>query len=245
MSTNRSVIGIIPARGGSKGVPRKNIRPLLGLPLIAHTIHAVLQANNIDRVIVSTDDKEIAEVAVQAGAEVPFLRPACHATDTASSISVVHHALAWLAEHEKYQPAAVAVMPPTSPLRTVRQIEETVDLLWSSGRESALTIAPVRDHPYFIYHKEQDGHLRELIEMANKPLRRQELPVFYTHCQSVIVTRRDYFSVCGDPAPLFNLRSMAGLEIDKESGLDIDTLADFSLAEAILKVRQNLTVKVA
>ncbi len=242
---NRSVLGIIPARGGSKGVPRKNIRPLLGRPLIAHTISSALQASNIDRLIVSTDDDEIAQVARMAGAETPFLRPRQHATDTASSISVVHHALAWFAENEGYRPDAVAIMPPTSPLRTVRQIEGTIDLLWSSDHDSALTIAPVQDHPFFIYSQGDDGQLTELIEMKNKPLRRQELPVFYTHSQSVIVTRREYFENSGDPAPLFNLNSMSGLEIDAETGLDIDTLADFSLAEAILKQRQAQTVRVA
>lgn len=241
----KTVLGIIPARGGSKGVPRKNIRPLAGRPLISHTIETALQARSLDRIIVSTDDREIAEVARQAGAETPFLRPQEHATDTASSISVVHHALAWLSQHEGYHPDAVAIMPPTSPLRTVQQVDATVDLLWTSGLDSALTVTPVRDHPYFIYSCENNGRMKELIEMKNKPLRRQELPTYYTHSQSVIVSRSSFFHSSTGQAPLFNFSSAAGLEIDRESALDIDTPADFEFIEKILERRLTDALEVA
>lgn len=241
----QDVLAIIPARGGSKGVPRKNIRSLVDQPLIAHTINAALQAKNIHRVIVSTDDREIADVARSHGAEVPFLRPDEFATDTATSLSVIQHALTWLQEKEAYQPAAIAVLAPTSPLRTVAQIEATVELLWSSERDSALTICPVQDHPYFIYSQEPDGCLKELVPLVEKPLRRQDLPTFCTHSQAVVVSRYSYLACCGPLQPIFNFKSMAGHPIDRESALDIDTADDFLRAEILLKQRQEQSLLVA
>lgn len=230
----QTVLGIIPARGGSKGVPRKNIRSLLGKPLIGHTIEAARQARSLDRVLVSTDDNEIAAVARRHGAEIPFLRPAEFATDTASSLSVIRHAITWLALNENYRPDAVAILPPTSPLRTVEQIDQTVELLWSSGLDSAVTVIPVHDHPFFVFSRTENGEMEELIRMPEKPLRRQELPAFFTHSQSVIVTRTDYLETCGDLDAIFNFRSLAGHPVDRESSMDIDTLTDFALAEALL-----------
>jgi CMP-N-acetylneuraminic acid synthetase len=232
---HKKVLGIIPARGGSKGIPRKNIRPLCGKPLIVHTIEAALQSRFLHRVIVSTDDEEFAWVARQAGAQVPFLRPAEYATDTASSISVVHHAMKWLEENQGFRPDAIAILPPTSPLRTVEQIDQTVDLLWSSGLDSAVTIIPVQDHPYFIFSRGEKGEMAELISLPQKPLRRQDLPEFFTHSQSVIVSRTDYLKTCGEKDPIFNFRSMAGHPVDRESAMDIDTPDDFALAESLLE----------
>lgn len=235
----QEVLAVIPARGGSKGVPRKNIRPLAGKPLIAHTIEAALNSKNIHRVIVSTDDSEIAEVARENGAEVPFLRPEEFATDTATSLSVIQHAISWFSKHKSYRPAALAILSPTSPLRTVAQIEATINLLWSTKHDSALTICSVQDHPYFIYEQQQDGSLSELVSLANKPLRRQELPVYYTHSQAVVVSRYDYLKNCGKHQPIFNFQSMAGYCIDRDSALDIDTLDDFHAAEILFKQRQE------
>lgn len=242
---HKEVLGIIPARGGSKGVPRKNIRPLYGKPLIVHTIEAALQSRLLHRIIVSTDDEEIAREARHAGVEVPFLRPAEFATDTASSISVVHHAMKWLEDHEQYRPDAVAILAPTSPLRTVEHIDSTISLLWSSGLDSAATITEVQDHPYFIYSISPEQQLKELIGDPDKPLRRQDLPKFYTHSQAVFVSRCHYLGNCGDPAPLINFSSVAGLPIDRESALDIDTIDDLQKAEAILRLRSEPASRVA
>ncbi len=240
-----NVLGIIPARGGSKGVPRKNIRPLAGQPLIVHTIEAALQSSTLDRVIVSTDDEEIAEVARRAGAEVPFIRPARFASDTASSLSVLKHALEWLREHQDYSPDALAVLPPTSPLRTKDQIDATVDSLWSSGMDSAVTVTEVQDHPYFIFSRSPIGQMQELMPMDNKPLRRQELPDYYAHSQSVVVSRSSYLDRCQDPDPAINFLSMAGYKIDRQSALDIDTETDFLIAEMLFGKQLRPVQKVA
>ena len=235
----KSVLGIIPARGGSKGVPRKNIRPLCGRPLITYTVEAALKTNSLDRVIVSTDDEEIADIARENGAEVPFLRPREYATDRASCILLIHHALNRVSENEQYIPDAIAFLPPTSPLRTAEQIDDTVGLLWKSGLDSAVTICPVQNHPYYIYSLDKDNKLTELVKAKNKALCRQELPVYYTHSQSVIASLTSYIKRCTTLDLEFNLCSVAGLQIDCESALDIDTLTDFLVAEAIMN--QGLT----
>src|SRR5512140_1055395 len=123
------VLAIIPARGGSKGIPRKNIRDFAGYPLIAYSIAAGLQAKSVTRVIVSTDDQEIAAVARQCGAETPFLRPAEFAQDTSTDLPLFQHALAWLAEHEGYHPDVVVQLRPTSPIRPPTLVDEAVRLL--------------------------------------------------------------------------------------------------------------------
>lgn len=238
-------LGIIPARGGSKGVPRKNIRPLAGKPLIVHTIEAALQARSLDRVIVSTDDEEIAAVARRAGAEVPFIRPAQYATDTASSLSVLQHALQWMRENEDYQPDALAVLPPTSPLRTVEHIDATIDLLWTSGMDSAVTITEVENHPYFVYSQSSCGQMHELMPMENKPMRRQDLPPYYTHSQAVVATLCAYLDGCQDPDPALNFASLIGHEIDRDAALDIDTPTDFLIAEMLLENKLVQGQKVA
>jgi CMP-N-acetylneuraminic acid synthetase len=230
----KTVLGLIPARSGSKGVPRKNIRLLCGQPLINYTIKAALNTNTLDRVIVSTDDDEIASVAKQAGAEVPFLRPTECATDTATLMEVIKHVIVWLNDNEQYCPDAVALLPPTSPLRTTEQIDSTINLLWKSGLDSAVTICPVQNHPYFIYSRDKNNQLLEFVTKPNKPKRRQELPEYYVHCQSVIVSLTDYFKKCDNSNFEFNHSSVVGYEIGSKSALDIDTPEDFLIAEAFM-----------
>jgi CMP-N-acetylneuraminic acid synthetase len=142
-----SVVAIIPARGGSRGLPRKNILPLAGRPLLAHTIGHARAAKRVDRTIVSTDDAEIAEVARAWGAEVPFTRPAALATDAASTEAVLQHALAWL-EHEARWPVDVVVLlEATSPFRAAGLVDEVIARLDDPDVDTALTA--VRDHGYF------------------------------------------------------------------------------------------------
>ncbi len=222
------VLGLIPARGGSKGVPRKNLRLVAGLPLVAHTIQAARSARSIDRVIVSTDDEEIAAVARSAGAELPFLRPPRYASDTAPSISVIHHALEWLAEHEEYRPEVVALLAPTTPLRDAMAIDGTLALLRANDVDSAATVRPIVDHPYFVYSREADGRLSELIELPDKPLRRQELPAYYALSQAVLASRCVYLRSAGEGASVVNPRSVVGYEIDERSAIDIDTEDDLA-----------------
>lgn len=229
---NGVVLAIIPARGGSKGVLRKNVRPLGGRPLIAHTIDAAGQASLLDRTIVSTDDEEIATAARAAGGDVPFLRPAAYATDITPSIAVIHHALAWLsASGGGYRPDVVALLSPTCPFRTGEQIDAVIRLLFESGADSACAITEARPHPYFVYTRDDRGRLTPVIDIEPRPLRRQDVPPAFGHSQAVLVSRTSYLKMCGSAAPVLNLRSLAGHEIDGRSAFDIDTPADFEMAE--------------
>jgi len=235
------VLGLIPARGGSKGIPRKNIRLVCGRPLIEYTIESALKAKSLDRVIVSTDDAEIAKVAESAGAEVPFLRPNESSTDTATLVLVMKHAIDWFKTNCNYHPDAIALLPPTTPLRTSEDIDGTVDLLWASGRNSAVTVRLVREHPYNIYKMDTENKLVELIKIADKPKRRQEMPAYFVFCQSVIVSLTSYIQGCSNKDLEVNLNSVSGLEIDYENTIDIDTITDMKVVEILMQEKYGMT----
>ena len=150
-------VGIIPARGGSKAVPRKNLRCLGGLPLIAHSIISAKRALGLDRVLVSTDDGEIADVARSYGAEVPFLRPAELAADDTPDLPVFQHALGWLSEHEGYQPEFVIHLRPTQPFRPPTLIDEVVHLLRSRDVDCVKSLVPVAQHPHKMWRLDAQG----------------------------------------------------------------------------------------
>ena len=141
------VLAIIPARGGSKGIPRKNLREVNGVPLVAHTIRAAQESKFVERTIVSTDDEEIAKVASHAGAEVPFMRPGELATDLATLDSVVDHVLDSLLAGEGYEPNAHMILQPTNPLRVARHIDEAVQLLVDRHAGSVVSVSPPSEHP--------------------------------------------------------------------------------------------------
>ena len=136
--TQPAVMALIPARGGSKSVPRKNLLPVAGKPLIAYSILHAQSCRSISRIVVSTDDDEIADVARRYGAEVPFKRPADAASDTATDLQVFQHALAWLAEHEGYVPELVVHLRPTGPVRESNLIERAVQLMLQTPEADSL-----------------------------------------------------------------------------------------------------------
>jgi len=157
MVAKPEVLALIPARGGSKGIPRKNIRDFAGAPLIAYSIAAGLQARHVTRVIVSTDDEEIAAVARQWGAETPFLRPAEFAQDDTTDLPVFQQALAWLAEHENYHPDFVVQLRPTSPVRPVGLIDEAIDLMLTNPQADCVRgVVPSGQNPFKMWQIEPD-----------------------------------------------------------------------------------------
>lgn len=228
------VLGVIPARGGSKGVPGKNIRLLGGKPLLSYTIEAALRSK-IDRTIVSTENKKIAAIAKKYGAEVPFLRPKELATDKASSLSVLLHALHYLEKEELYFPDVVVFLQPTSPFRTSAHIDAGLKLLLASRVDSVIGVCEAEFHPYYMYWKDGRDNLREFIKKKDKPLRRQDLPPLFRANDSLIISRRRYFDGAGKNVPCFNPRSMKGLVMDRISSIDINDEFDFLLAELIVK----------
>lgn len=188
----KRVLGLIPARGGSKGVPRKNIRLLGGKPLIQWTIDAARASKYLSRLIVSTDDQEIAELAQSGGAEVPFLRPAELAEDETPMLPVVQHAVHALDEPaENYD--AICLLQPTNPFRTAGDIDGCIDLLRSTGADSVMTVLPVphQHNPYWVYLESDDQTLHLSVGGPLPIPSRQMLPPAWHREGSVYVVRRD------------------------------------------------------
>src|SRR3989344_3688893 len=156
------ILGVITARGGSKSIPRKNIKELAGKPLIAWTIEAVKESGVFDRVILSTDDDEIAAIGQKFGAEVPFMRPKELAEDSTPHLPVMQHALTWLKDHEGYSPDYTMILPPTAPLREPFHTRDVLDLIIKTNADSVLAVAeiPKQFTPYKAMVKGDDGFLR-------------------------------------------------------------------------------------
>jgi CMP-N-acetylneuraminic acid synthetase len=224
-------VAVIPARGGSKGIPRKNLAPLAGRPLIAYTIEAARQARSVDRVLVSTDDREIAEVAQREGAEAPFLRPADLAGDDVPGVDVALHALDWLAEHEGAEPEYVVFLQPTSPLRTAEDIDAAVDRLRGGDADAVVSVTPTAHHPYWAKRVLPDGRLADFLEAGEWQRRpRQELPpacvlngAIYAARRAFLVANRSYYG-----------ERTAAYVMPPERSLDVDTPWDLYLAGLVL-----------
>ncbi len=233
VSPKKEVLAIIPARGGSKGIPRKNIRDFAGYPLIAYSIMAALSSRYVTRTIVSTDDQEIAEVARQFGAEVPFLRPASIADDLALDLPVFQHALQTLLETEGYRPDLVIQLRPTSPIRPVGLVDEAIEILLSNPKaDSVRGVVPSGQNPYKMWRVDSEsGFIKGLLvvdglaEPYNAP--RQSLPETYWQTGHIDVIR---------PEIILNNNSMSGKNImpvfiNPDSTVDLDKPADWQKAE--------------
>ena len=234
MSGHPVALGIIPARGGSKSVPGKNLYPLGGRPLIEHTIASARAATSLDRVIVSTDDEDIARVARGAGAEVPFLRPAELAADDTADLPVFQHALASLWERERYRPDVVVHLRPTQPFRTPAEIDAVVALIVETGADCVKSVRPVGEHPYKMYRLAGD-RLVPYLDTAERHRRgpdvpRQSLEPVYLSAGVVDAMRREVIergSTEGDRViPYF---------VDESRYVNLDSARDFVLAEALLR----------
>lgn len=191
---NLRVLALIPARGGSKGIPRKNLLPVAGKPLIAYSILQAKQSRRINRVIVTTDDAEIAEVARQWGAEVPFLRPAEFAGDLSPDIDAFRHALLWLRAHEHYEPDLVVHLRPPGPVRRVELIDQAVELLATHPEADAVrSVRRALQTPYKMWRITDQGYLEPLLRLPGvvdcQSLPRQMLPVVYWQSGYVDVIR--------------------------------------------------------
>jgi len=230
------VLAVIPARGGSKGIPRKNIRPFAGHPLISFSIAAGLKAEMVTRVIVSTDDEEIAEVARAYGAGIPFLRPAELAQDNTTDLPVFQHAVTWLAEHEDYHPDVVVQLRPTSPVRPRDCVDNAVRVLLDHPEaDSVRGVVPAGQNPYKMWHIDgETGAMHALINAAgiaepyNAP--RQSLPPVYWQTGHVDVLRLETLrggSMSG--------RIILPVIIDPIYTVDLDTPAEWDHAEWLVK----------
>ena len=228
------VLAIIPARGGSKGIPRKNILDFSGHPLLTYSIAAGLNAKSINRVIVSTDDMEIAEIARCYGAEIPFLRPAQYAQDNTPDLPVFVHALQWLIRHEDYRPDVVVHLRPTSPLRRVKQIDASVQLLLDHPKaDSVRTVITPSQNPFKMWTIQANGFLKPLIKTKRQEaynLPRQALPKVFWQTGYMDAIRT---------STILEKHSMTGnrilpLVLNPSDWIDIDTPDDWQKAENLL-----------
>lgn len=240
MYKNHKILALIPARGGSKSIPRKNIKLLGGKPLIAHSIEQGLAAKHVDRVILSTDDQEIADIARKWGAEVPFMRPAEFAGDHVQDWPVFNHALGWLKENENWIPDIVVTLRPTHPFRQVSDIDKGIEMLVDHKDADAVwTVGEPPVTPYKMFSVGGDKYIHPALtisgekETFNWP--RQKLPKVYNHYGQVDVTRYDV---------VVNRKSMNGEKIlpiflEKENLVDLDTPMDWEFADFLMNKKHN------
>ena len=222
-------LGLIPARGGSKGIPRKNIAPFCGRPLIEWTIESALSCNCIDQVIVSTDDIEIAEIARRAGADVPFLRPSQLAKDNTPGIAPVLHVLDLLPHVQE-----LILLQPTSPLRSVDDIEQIQILRNKKMAESAVSVCLSAKHPAWMYTMNDSSKLNPVISVDGSHSR-QTLPTVHVLNGALFSASRDFLL----KERAFITADTIGFCMPAERSVDIDTPFDWCLAEFLMSKTKN------
>lgn len=241
---NPEVLAIITGRGGSKGVPRKNVKELLGKPLIFYTIEEAKKSELLTRSIVSTDDEEIANIARHYGAEVPFMRPKELASDLATDVEYLQHAVDWLRDNEGYSPDIILRLPPTSPLRRAEHIDKGVQILIDGG-DSLDSVRPITEspkHPYKMWtinENKIEPFAKTIPHGLGEPwnLPRQKLPKVYVHTGAMDImwrkTLEEKKSTSGDRVGYFLMSA--------EDSVNIDGLIDFKLAEILMAERARLS----
>ena len=233
MFKNKKILALIPARGGSKGLPGKNIKEIAGKPLIVWTIQTALQSNWLDKIIVSTDNETIASVSREAGAEVPFMRPKHLANDKAKVIDVVLHAIDWFeSQGENYD--LLLLLQPTSPLRTVQDIENAIQLLFEKQAKAIISVCENEHPPYWSNTLPADHSMKNFINF-DAIKNRQELPTFYRLNGAIYLSEIDYLK---QNKGFWGSQTYAYV-MPKERSVDIDSLLDFKLAELLLNEKNN------
>ncbi len=220
------VLAVVPARGGSKGLPRKNIRDLAGRPLIAWTLAAARQSRYIDRCIVSTDDPEIAEVARAEGGDVPFMRPSALAGDTADTNSVLRHAVEQLGGYD-----ILVTLQPTSPLRIAADIDQALETARRYDARACVSVSEPAKSPYWSYRIGEDNRLLPLMDPQYATQRRQDLPPAYVLNGAVYVMQIDWMlqhrgDICAAAVPYI---------MPPERSIDIDSAFDLEIAALYLR----------
>jgi N-acylneuraminate cytidylyltransferase len=220
-----SVLALIPARGGSKGLPGKNIRLLQSKPLIAWSIEAAQASSFISRVVVSSDDAEILAVARAQGADVPFVRPAHLAGDASSGMDVVLHALEQLPGFDW-----VVLLQPTSPLRLAADIDDAIEHCLNMGAPACVSVSEAATNPWWMFHVAADGRMGAFLPGAERPTRRQDLPELYALNGAIYVARVEWLR----QTHTFLAQETVAYVMPPERSVDIDTLFDFQLAECLM-----------
>lgn len=226
------VLGIIPARGGSKSVPKKNIRLLAGKPLIAYTIETAQKCKMLDRTVVSTDDAEIADVAKEYGGDVPFMRPKELSLDTSSMVPALQHAVSAIEKNENVRVDVVVLLDPTSPFRKIENIEECIQKLERENVDSVVTICEVEHNPYFVMMELDGDRLVPLIKSDKVITRRQDAPTVYRLNAAVYAVKRDV--LMNADVSIITDNTMAVI-MPHEQSTHIDHEIDFEFAEYLIE----------
>lgn len=226
MIEGKSILAVIPARGGSKGVPRKNVRPLAGRPLIAWTIEQAKASRMIDRIIVSSEDEEVLETARRYGGEVPFVRPVELAQDETPGMAPIRHAISELPDHDY-----TVVLQPTSPLRVVGDIDACIAKCHATGADACVTVAAVDTPPQWMFVKGEGDRIEPLLSGADVEVRRQELPNIVALNGAVYVARTAWLKA----GHSFLEGHVVCHEMPAERSLDIDTEWDWYLVSRVVE----------
>ena len=235
MIQSKEILTIIPARGGSRGVPRKNIRELGGKPLIAYTIEAAIGSRYIDRLIVSTDDEEISEISQKLGADVPFLRPAEFATDTAKAIAVVKHALLEMEKLDNHEYPVITYLEPPAPFKTSRDIDACIELFFEKTPASVVSVKEANQFHPVLMKKIEDGFLKPICfnELEGVPRQLYE-PTAYMRNGAIYVIRKE--NILKD---VFYGEPIVPYIMPDERSICIDSTLDWYAAEAMIMTKSN------
>jgi len=231
------ILAITLARGGSKSVPKKNIKLLSGIPVIAHTIREALQSNLINRYVVSTDDAEIQKIALSYGADCPFLRPEKFATDTASSVAALQHAVDWVEKEEGMKYDYVVELMATNPLKRVDDIDNCIKKLIDTSADSVIAVHRLDDHHPARIKKIVDDRIVDFCVAEKLESRRQDLtPDAYIRSGSIYALRRDHLMIQGQRYGSVESRPYI---LPPERAVNIDSEIDFLIAEQLLEKREK------
>jgi len=234
MVNNHTFLCLILARGGSKGLPNKNIQPLLGKPLIYYTIKAVVEANIFDRIIISTDSEAIAQTAKHFGIEVPFMRPEELARDTSLALDAIVHGLKWVEKHDKRYDFVQYIFP-TSPLRTAEDIQNGVKVLFEKNADMVLSVSETSHPMWWANVLPSDHSLKGFVKSEYRFKNRQSLPATYNINGSIYVAKWEVFFEKKD---WYEQNTFAYI-MPKERSVDIDSCLDFKFAELLMKERNG------
>jgi len=241
MLEGKKILTLIPARAGSKRLPWKNIKDLRGKPLIAWTIEQALGSKYADNVMVSTDDKGIAETAVKYGALAPFLRPQELAGDKASSIDVALHSLEWFKQENGCFPEFIILLQPTSPLRAAEDIDKAFEMiLFDRNADAVVSITKALESPYSARVKNPKGFIERFINDGKNFYRKQDLPAVYMPNGAVYICRTQALF----KEKTFYPEKTLGYEMPRERSVDIDDIIDFQFAQFLLEERVPVNEKI-
>ncbi len=230
----RGIVAIIPARGGSKGILRKNIRLIMGKPMIAYAIESALKCKYLDKVIVSTDDKEIARISKKYGADV-IMRPEKLSGDKSPVILALQHVIENLGEEDQFYPKMIVLLQPTSPLRVAKDIDLAIEKYLSGRYESVVSVCEIYDNPY-LYYQDNNNFISQLIKSKLNFSRRQEIPKTYRINGAVYVVNTKMIM---DRGKIFSNKTGA-IVMPQSRSVDIDEYSDLKIVRSRIKKINNL-----